>query len=211
MQFVADDLDVRPLGGQHGLGGGANRFAERVILIDQVDVFDRGHRLHVVGERLHLDVGVRIPAEMPEAALGVGQDRIDRGIVEIQHFLAGIALVVFGDEVGKRAGDRRAVALGEEADAGVDRLLRLDQAFLRIGLVVERDDLDLLALDAALGIHFVGKKLEGLQADFADAGAAARQRVDIADLERLLRHRRAAEHRQREGRSHHEFTHVIPP
>ena len=79
-------------------------------------------------------------------------------------------------------------------DPGVDGLLRLNQTFLRVGLVVERNDLDLFALDAALGVHFLGKELERLQADFADAGAAAGQRVDIPDLERLLRHRRAAEH-----------------
>ena len=115
MQFVADDLDVGPLGGEHRPGGGADRFAERIVLVDQIDVLDGRHGLHVVGERLHLDVGVRIPAEMPEAAFLVGQDRIDRGIVEVQHFLAGIALVVFGDEIRQRAGDRRAVALGEDS------------------------------------------------------------------------------------------------
>ncbi len=47
--------------------------------------------------------------------------------------------------------------------------------------------LDLLALNAALGVHFVGKELEYLQADFADAGAASRQRIDIADLNGFLR------------------------
>src|SRR5258708_15692490 len=97
------------------------------------------------------------------------------------------------------------------ADASVDGLLRMDQAFLRIGLVVERNDLDLLALNAAFRVHFVGKELEYLQADFADAGAASRQRIDIADLDCLLRYRRAAEHRQRKRRSHHQSTHVIPP
>ena len=148
---------------------------------------------------------------MPEAALVVGQNRIDRGIVEIEDFLAGIAFIVFGDEVGQRAGDRRAVALGEVADAGIDRLLRLDQAFLRIGLVVERDDLDLLAQNAALGIELVGNELKCLEADLADAGAATRQRVDITDFDGFLRHRRSAHHRQRESSSHHELTHIIPP
>ena len=115
MQFVADDLDVRPLGAEHRLGGGSDGLAERVVLVDQVDVLDGGRGLHVVGERLHLDVGVGIPAEMPEAALVVGQHRIDRGIVEVQDFLAGIALVVLGDEIRQRAGDRRTVALGEDS------------------------------------------------------------------------------------------------
>src|SRR5205807_9316583 len=82
-------------------------------------------------------------------------------------------------------------------------------ALLRIGLVVERNDLDLLALDAALGVQFVGEELEGLEPDFADAGAAARQRIDITDLDCLLRHRRSAGHEQREGRRRHEFTHVF--
>ena len=45
----------------------------------------------------------------------------------------------------------------------------------------------------------------------ADITEIAR-RIDEAALsfERLLRHRRAAEHRQRKGGSHHESTHVIP-
>src|ERR1700728_2590764 len=109
---------------------------------------------------------------MPEAAFIIGQARVDRGIVKIQDFLARIAIVEFGDEVRQRSGNRRAIALGDIAYAGVDGLLRLDQALLRVGLVVERDDLDLFAQNAALGIELVGEKLEGLEADFADAGAA---------------------------------------
>ena len=89
---------------------------------------------------------------MPEAALVVRKHRIDRRIVEVQDFLAGIALVVLGDEIRQRAGNRRAVALGQDTNAGIYRLLRLDQALLRVGLVVERHDLDLLAENAALGI-----------------------------------------------------------
>ena len=123
---------------------------------------------------------------MPEAALVVGENRIDCGKIEIKHFLAGVALVVLGDEIRQRAGDRRAVALGEVAYACGDRLLRLDQAFLRVGLVVERNDLDLLAEDAALGVQLVGDKLKYLQVDLADAGAAARKRVDQADLDGIL-------------------------
>src|SRR6266576_3548430 len=89
MEFVADNFDVGPLRLQHGLSRGADRFTERIVLIDQVKLLDGRNALHVIGERLHLDVGVRIPAEMPEAALRVGQNRIDGGIVEIQDFLAG--------------------------------------------------------------------------------------------------------------------------
>ena len=170
-----------------------------------------GIALHVVRERLHLDVGICVPAEMPEAALVVREHRIDRRIVEVQDFLAGIALVVLGDEIRQRAGNRRAVALGQDTNAGIYRLLRLDQALLRVDLVVERHDLDLLAENPALGIQFIGEELKGLQAFFANAGTATRQRVDVADFKGILGHSRRAEHRQREERSHHEFTHVNPP
>ena len=137
VQLVADHLDVGTLGLQHLGGGLAHGLAERIVLIDQVDLFDVLLALHVVGQRLHLDVGVGVPAEMRERALLVGQHRIDRGIVEIDHFLAGVALVVFGDPIGERGGNRGAVALGDDARARIDGLLHLHQAFLRIGLVVE--------------------------------------------------------------------------
>ena len=145
-----------------------------------------GARLHVVGQRRHLDVGVGVPAEMPVAAFVVGQHRIDRRVVEVQHFLAGIAVVVLGHEVLDRGRERRAVALGDEADAGVDRLLHLDQAFLRVELVVVGDDLELLAQDAALGVGDLGEIVEGLEADLADAGAAARERIDVGELDGVI-------------------------
>ena len=79
-------------------------------------------------------------------------DGIDGGVVEVDHLLAGIALVVLGDEVLDGGRHRRAVALDDDADAVVDRLLHLDEAHLRVELVVVGDDLDLLAHDAALGV-----------------------------------------------------------
>jgi hypothetical protein len=54
-------------------------------------------------------------------------------------------------------------------------------------LLSSGNDLDLLAENAALGIELFGEELERLEADFADAGAAARQRIDVADLDRFLR------------------------
>ena len=117
---------------------------------------------------------------MPIGAFVVGQNGIDRGVIEIEHLLAGIAIVVFGHPVGQSRADGRAIALRDETDALIGRLLRLDQAFLRIGLVVEGDDLDFLAVQAAGRVDLVGEIFEGLQADFADRGAAARQRIDIS-------------------------------
>jgi hypothetical protein len=86
-----------------------------------------GPAFHERRQRRHLDVGVGVPAEMPVAALVVGEDRIDRGVVEVEHFLAGVAVVVFLHEIAERGGDGRAVALRQEANALIDRLLRLDE------------------------------------------------------------------------------------
>ena len=56
--------------------------------------------------------------------------------------------------------------------AGVDRLLHLHQAFLRIELVVVRPTISsFLPSDAALGVDLVGQELESLEPDLADAGA----------------------------------------
>src|SRR6516225_3018746 len=147
---------------------------------------------------------------MPETAFLVGQGRIHRGVVEIEQFITRIALVVLRYEICQSARDRRAVALGDIAHAGVDCLLRLYQAFLRIGFVVEGNNLHFLAEDATFRIQFVSEKLEGLQAGFSDAGTAAGERVDVADFDALLRERCAAEYRQ-EGRNYHPMTHGTPP
>ena len=186
MQLVADDLDVRALGLEHRHGGGADGLPERIVLVDQVDLLDVRLALHVVGEGLHLDVGVGVPAEVGEGAFVVGEHRIDRGIVEIDHFLAGVAVVVLGDPIGQCGGNGGAVALGDDAGAGVDRLLHLHEAFLRVGLVVEGQDLELLARRAALGVKLVRQELEGLEAHLADRGAGTRERIDVGDLDRVL-------------------------
>ncbi len=110
---------------------------------------------------------------MPKVALVVGQDRIDRSVIEIKHLLVGIAIVVLDREIRQRRADRRAVALRHEMRALVDRLLRLDKAFLRVGFVVERQDFHLLAVQSARGVDLIGELLKVLQSDLADRGAAA--------------------------------------
>ena len=217
MQLVADDLDVRPLGLHHGDGGRTHGLAERVVLVDQVDLLDVGLRLHVVGQRFHLDIGVGIPPEVRIGAFVIGQDRIDGGIIEVQDLFAGIALVVLGDPLGKGCGDGRAVALRDDARAGIDGLLHLDQAFLGVGLVVEGQDLELLAGSAAFTVQLFGEELEGLEANFTDGGPRPRQRVDIGDLNGLLGECRAVDggqcteaHKGREQAGRHGASEVFP-
>ena len=68
-----------------------------------------------------------------------------------------------------------------------------------------------------LALTCVGDEIELVEADLADAGAAARKRIDIADLDGALgrrRHGGAAEHGQPEGRedkSFHAFLLVVMP
>ena len=181
MQLVADDLDVGALLREHLARRAAHRLAERIILVDQIDLLDAGARLHVVGERFHLDVGIGVPAEMPEIAFLVGEHRIDGGVIEIHDFLARIAIVVFADLVLERGGDVRAVALGDDANAGVDGLLQLHQAFLGVDLVVVAHDFELLAEDAALGVDLLGEILEGLEPRLAGARGKPGQRIDEGD------------------------------
>ena len=80
--------------------------------------------------------------------------------------------------VGDRERDRAAVALDDVARAVVDRLLQLDQRFLRIDLVVVRQQLDLLAVDAAGGVDRVDVELMRLLRQDAGARGAAGQRID---------------------------------
>jgi hypothetical protein len=98
-----------------------------------------------VVSRFHLHRRVGVEAEVPEAALAVGEVGVDRSLVEVDDLLAGIALVVLVDRVDERERDRRAVALDDVADALVGRRLERVQALGRRELVVDADDLELHA------------------------------------------------------------------
>jgi hypothetical protein len=101
--------------------------------------------LHEGGQRFHLHGGVGVQPEVPVAALAVGERRVHRGVVEEQHLLAGVALVVLVQEVDDGRGRAGARALRHVADALVDGGLQRIDGFLRAELVVEADDLELHA------------------------------------------------------------------
>ena len=199
VHLVADDLDIGAFLREHLARGAAHGLAERIILVDQIDLLDVGARLHVVGERFHLDVGIGVPAEMPIAAFLVGEHRIDGGIVEIDDFLARIAFVVLADLIFERSGDVRAVALRDDANAGVERLLQLNQALLGIDLVVVADDFELVAEHAALGIDLFGEILKRLESRLAGARGEPGQRIDESDPNGLLRARGRTQQYRRAG------------
>ena len=77
VQFVAHDLNVRAFRIHHRSCLLQNLLSETVILAYQIQLFDRRVGLQYIGERSQAHVGVGVKTEMPEAALFVGQRRLD--------------------------------------------------------------------------------------------------------------------------------------
>ena len=73
MQFIAHNLNIGALSAEHFARCFSHGLPECVVLTDDVDLLDVGLTLHEVGQCGHLDIGVRVPAVMPVAALLVGQ------------------------------------------------------------------------------------------------------------------------------------------
>src|SRR3546814_10478083 len=74
-------------------------------------------------------------------------------------------------------------SLGDDADALVDRLLRLHHRFLRRQLVVHRHDFKLLAGHAAGSIDALGHVAVIGEALLADRSHHARKRIDKGNFE----------------------------
>ncbi|MDT4864883.1 hypothetical protein FQZ97_996570 [compost metagenome] len=121
---------------------------------------------------------------MPVAALAVGEVGIDRRIVQVEQFLAGIARVVLLDGVDDRERRTRAVALGDVARALVLRRAQRRGGLLRAQLVVDRDDLELHARRILL-VELLRQELRGLELIGAHGGHETRQRVEPGDLDGL--------------------------
>mmetsp|Transcript_57664 Transcript_57664/g.135770 ORF Transcript_57664/g.135770 Transcript_57664/m.135770 type:complete len:224 (+) Transcript_57664:1018-1689(+) len=199
MQVLADDLDVRALARQHFLGVLGDLVAVGIVLVQQVDLLDVRLVLHEGGQRLHLHRGVGVEAEVPVAALAVGQVGIDGRVVQVDDFLAGVALVVFADRVAQRQRDAGTIALHHVADALVGGGLQQVQRLGGAELVVEGDELELHAGRVAL-VELLDQELEGLDLVLADRAHQAGERVDIGQLDRLALLRLSATEAQRKGR-----------
>ena len=190
MQLVAHDLDVRPLLLEQLLGRLRHLVAEGVVLPDDVDLLDLLVAQHRIDDGLQLHVAVGVEAEMPEAAPGVGEVGIHRGVIQEHDELVRIARVVLLDAVDQRRGHARAVALEDVVDAFVDGAVEQRQAFLWRELVVHRHDLELLPEDSAALVDAVGGESQLAQAVIAGGGHQAGERIDVDDLD--LRARRGA-------------------
>ena len=194
-QLVADDLHVGPQLGEIVLHVALHRLAEQIVLVDQIDLG------HVLGQRadhhLGLHADVQVEAEMPEAALLVGQLGGDRAAVQVDDAVVRVALVVLVDAVDQGGGDVGAAALHDEGHVLVGRALERDQRVRRLRLVVERDQFELLAERAALGVDVVDDVLHLLQVGVADLRERPRKRIGVGDLDGPLAPRRDRHRRSR--------------
>ena len=155
-----------------------------VVLVQQIDLLDVGLVLHEGRHRLHLHRGIGIEAEMPIAAFAVGQIRVDGRMVQVNDFLAGVALVVLVDCVQQGGGDARAVALAHIAYALVEGGFEGVQRLSRAELVVEDDQFELDSGRIALVELFL-HELEALHLVLAHRPEQTRQRVDEGDFDRF--------------------------
>ncbi len=210
MEILADDLNVRTFFLEHLGGGFRDRAAEAVVLIDQVDFLDVVTAFDPAGHGVHLHVHVGVEAEVPERTALVGEGRVHRRDVQVEHLVTGVALVVLVDRGEQRGTHGRAHALGHVADAVVDRLLQLHQALLRIDLVVEADDFQLVAVDTTVGVDFLGMEFEMIERGLPGGGHRAGERVDQRDANGI----RAGGAHQQDGRGDHRkqgFQHESSP
>ena len=106
VQLVADDLDVGPLGADHRACLCEHMLAKAVVLADQVHALDAAVALQHVGQRGQAHVGMRVEAEVPEAAALVGQRRVHGRVVQQQGAALRLARVVRVQRIdqGRRGG-----------------------------------------------------------------------------------------------------------
>ena len=137
MQLLAHDLDVGPQLCHLALALAQHGLAEAVVLPDQVGTLHAA----VVLEHLHqgrdAHVGMRIEAEVPVAAALVGEDRVDRRVVEEQRLArARAAFVVLGQRIEDGRRRRGGVALHDHGRTVVHGRAQRRQRLFRLALAV---------------------------------------------------------------------------
>ena len=134
----------------------------RIVLVDQVDLFDLRQVFHVGRERFHLHGSVGIQAEVPVAALAVGEVWVHRSVVQEQHFLAGVAGVVLFQRIHDGKSRAGAIALHHIACTLVHGRAQGARGLLGAELVVDADDFKFDA-GRVLFVELFCKELEALE------------------------------------------------
>src|SRR5215211_1033834 len=116
--------------------------------------------------------------------------------------------------------DHRERGAGDRAADHGDYLVVLDEArregagLVGVGAVVIDDELELLAVDAALGVHLLDIHLDRLLLGLAEEGRRAGDGKHGADLEGVLRVRRLSGRKAQErrpGTRRPKLLHSVPP
>ena len=174
-------------------------------MAQDVDLFDIGLVHHKARHGFHLHGRVGVKTEVPVAALAVGQVRVHRRVVEVEHLFAGVAFVVLGHRIGQGQGDGGAIALDDVARALVDCGFERVQAFGGAELVVHADHFELDAGRVALAAVFFGEKLVALELAHAHGAEQAGQGIDTNHLDGFTLLGEGASGAQNEHRSGGKF------
>mmetsp|Transcript_22694 Transcript_22694/g.37339 ORF Transcript_22694/g.37339 Transcript_22694/m.37339 type:complete len:411 (-) Transcript_22694:3483-4715(-) len=215
VQLIPDNLDIGALFPNETHGRRGHGLAEGIVLADDIYLFDGLILRNHIRQRVHLDVGIGVKAEVPEVALVIGQGRIHGGVIQKQHPVIRVAAIVLLDRLGQRIGHTGGVALGDIADALIDGDLQLDQGFLGADLVVEGDDLEHVTVQhAALFVHqLFGGEFILVQAVHARARKGAAERIDEGNFNGIGGDGKGADRQgQCRGQAKHNgFAHVFLP
>ena len=144
--------------GEEGLDVALHGLAEQVVLVQQVNLGELLRQRPHHGLRFHGYVGVH--AEVPEVALLVGEFGGHRAAVDVDDAVTRVTLVVLVHGVNQRGRNVRARALHDDRHVLVRRALQGDEGLRGLRLVVEGNDLELLAKRAPPAVDPVEDVLE---------------------------------------------------
>ena len=142
-QLVAYYLHLGTELGEEGLHVALHGLAEQVVLVQQVNLADLFRQRPHHGLCFHGHVGVH--AEVPEVALLVGEFGGHRAAVDVDDAVTRVTLVVLVHGVNQRGRNVRARALHDDRHILVRRTLQGYEGLRGLRLVIEGNDLELLA------------------------------------------------------------------
>ena len=136
MQLLAHQSDVGPNQRELTFGFTGHGVTKTVVLANDVDTLERLVLFDHLHQRGHAHVGMGVKPEVPKTAFFVGQDRVNSRVIEKQHALAWLALVVFVDGLDQGRGVGRRVALHHKLGAVIDSRFERRHGLLGLAFAV---------------------------------------------------------------------------